>query len=309
MIQLHPAERVTVTGSSGSGKSNTIYLFLEDLVKRDIPFVMFDTKQEYGGLKNTKYLKIQNTKRFYGLLQYNVPIVVDLSGLKIEQQQAVVKGCLDSMLRWNFKGVRLPPRPIFIEEIHKFCPSRGKASSKDSVKLLFTEGRSRGMGAVAITQFPTKVENEIMMNSGKLFVFRVNHLSPYLEQVIAQVVGPDWVDKVPGLPTGQAIYIQEKTSEHEVIQFPLATNKTGGATPEAHSVKGNMEGLEKAIKQPEKVKAAKSGKGGGLWLVLLLLLFFGLLAVVVIWLVKKDKKEVVAAKPPGAGYNASAIIP
>ena len=58
MIHISPAERVTIIGSSGSGKSNATFLQLRDLEKRLIPFVVFDTKAEYKGLEKAVYVRI-----------------------------------------------------------------------------------------------------------------------------------------------------------------------------------------------------------------------------------------------------------
>ena len=93
-----------ITGKSGSGKSNTASVVIEELLNNRCPLLIIDTDGEYRGLKekfkelihmgqsdeSDVELTLDRIDRItdYALIQ-GVPIILDVSTFKINQQKSL----------------------------------------------------------------------------------------------------------------------------------------------------------------------------------------------------------------------------
>ena len=94
-----------ITGKSGSGKSNTASVVIEELLNNRCPLLIIDTDGEYRGLKekfkelihmgqsdeSDVELTLDRIDRItdYALIQ-GVPIILDVSTFKADQQKSII---------------------------------------------------------------------------------------------------------------------------------------------------------------------------------------------------------------------------
>lgn len=96
------AGRSFITGKSGSGKSNTASVIIEELLDQQFPVMIVDTDGEYWGLKEDyEILHVggdsecdlivgpEHAEKLAELsLEQNVPIILDVSGYLEESEKA-----------------------------------------------------------------------------------------------------------------------------------------------------------------------------------------------------------------------------
>lgn len=108
------------------------------------------------------------------LMEYGIH-VLDLSGLDLVDQQALVALILNNIFR--ISSMRRD-RPVFIvvEEAHNYAPSVGSSLSTSALIKIAREGRKFGVGLCIISQRPSKVHPDV--------------LSQCLTQVFKRIINP-----------------------------------------------------------------------------------------------------------------------
>lgn len=171
--------RLFLTGKSDSGKSNTISVVFEELLKEGYPFLVVDTEGEYYGLKESfEVLHVgadeecdlqvgpEHAEKIAELgLEQNVPIILDISGfIENETAEELVKAVLESLYHKEKKQKK--PFLCFVEEGHEFVPEKGyqgKANYPECsgiVTRIASRGRKRGLGIGLASQRPAKIDND-----------------------------------------------------------------------------------------------------------------------------------------------------
>ena len=98
--------------------------------------------------------------------------ILDLGGLDIIDQQALVSVILDSIFNLAIKR-QAPPMFIIIEEAHNFAPSKGDALSLPSIMRIAREGRKFGVGLCIISQRPARIHPDILSQCSTHFIKRI----------------------------------------------------------------------------------------------------------------------------------------
>ena len=123
---------------------------------------------EFYGNEPIRLLEVKD------LLEYGIH-VIDLSGLDLIDQQALVALILNSVFRVS---AMRRDRPVFIvvEEAHNYAPSVGSSLSRSVLIKIAREGRKFGVGLCIISQRPSKVHPDV--------------LSQCLTQVFKRIINP-----------------------------------------------------------------------------------------------------------------------
>lgn len=174
-------EKIFICGVTGSGKSFTAGLLMEEINQVGLQFVCFDVLGAHGGLQqlpNVEGLepKSGETVNIKGLVQRlkqePTSFVVDISDLSVSKQQTLIAEYCDEMLTQKLnKGIM-----TFFEECQDFVPQRGQPLSFGSIVRMCKLGRQYGYGVCLISQRPASVSKDALSQCSVYLIHNlINH--------------------------------------------------------------------------------------------------------------------------------------
>ncbi len=233
-----------ITGKSGSGKSNTASVVVEELLDQGFPVLIVDTDGEYFGLKEEYELlhagadedcDIQvgpeHAEKLATLaLEENVPVILDVSGY-LDEDEA------DDLVRETARHLYAKekqlqkPFLLIVEEVHEYLPQQG--STDDTGQMLVKigkRGRKRGLGIVGISQRPADVKKDFITQANWLVWHRLTWDND--TTVVRRVVSSEVAEAVEDLGDGEG-FLQTDWTEADVqrVQFRRKRTFDAGATP------------------------------------------------------------------------------
>lgn len=246
LSKLKSTDRTLVLGTSGGGKSNGVFHYLDYLSKKNIPFLVWDHHNEYGGLKGVQYIK-RVPPRPWELLKFNIPIIIQPGGT-IEYRQKLLSKLLTDLIKHPRTKI---PWVLIIEEGHNYAPANKNPPCKDKLVTIYKEGRKWGYGCVTITQNVVGIDSEMIMEAQQVIIFRLIFSTPYLDKKLVKMTqDKNIMLKSRNLEVGQALFINRSGNITGPVKFPLRNDKTGGHTLETISVKGHPELLKEYLGKP-----------------------------------------------------------
>jgi TolA-binding protein len=241
-----------ITGKSGSGKSNTASVILENLLDNNFPVLIVDRDGEYYGLKEAYEIlhvgadeecDIQVTadhaEKIASLaLEENIPIILDVSGYLDEADADEL--VLETARHLFAKEKKLKkPFLMTVEECHEYIPEQ---SGLDEVgKMLIKigkRGRKHGLGVVGISQRPADVKKDFITQCDWLVWHRLTWRND--TKVVGRILGSEYADAVEELADGEGFLVADWSADVRRVQFHRKETFDAGATP----------GLDE-IEQPE----------------------------------------------------------
>lgn len=249
-----------ITGKSGSGKSNTTGVILEQLLEQSFPFLIVDTEGEYYGLKEEyEILHVgadescdvrigkEHTGKIIDLaLEKNLPIVLDVSGYLSDENAkdivgSVVKGLFDKEKKMK------KPFLLVIEECHEYIPEQMKLDDcGQSIIKVAKRGRKRGLGVLGISQRPADVKKDFITQAN----YKIWHNLDWDTDlnVVRRVIGKDSVDTVKELETGEGLIDADfldglkkaKFKERETFHAGQTPDLSDFETPDLKSVSSDL---------------------------------------------------------------------
>jgi hypothetical protein len=244
-----PVERVLtgrsfLTGKSGSGKSNSASVVIEELLDRGFPVAIVDTDGEYYGLKEEYELlhagadeecdvrvDVEHAEKLATLaLEENVPVILDVSGYLDGSRASEL---IRETARHLFAKEKKLKKPflLVVEEIHEYVPEGG--GMDDTGRMLVKvgkRGRKHGLGIVGISQRPADVKKDFITQANWLVWHRLTWNND--TKVVERIVGDEYGDAVSGLDDGEA-FLQADWTDDPVqrVQFRRKRTFDAGATP------------------------------------------------------------------------------
>ena len=233
-----------VTGKSGSGKSNTTSVVVEELLEAGYPVLIVDTDGEYYGLKEEYELlhagadeecdiqvSVEHAEKLAHLaLHENVPIILDVSGYLDDDEADEL---LRETVRHLFAKEKKLKKPflLVVEECHEYIPEGGGVGETGNLLIkVGKRGRKHGLGVVGISQRPADVKKDFITQANWLVWHRLTWEND--TKVVGRIVGSDYADDVVDLGDGEA-FIQTDWSDEMVgrVQFKRKRTFDAGATP------------------------------------------------------------------------------
>jgi hypothetical protein len=237
------AGRGFVTGKSGSGKSNTASVLLEELLDLGLPVLVVDTDGEYYGLKEEYELlhvgadercDLQvgpgHADRLADLaLTEGVPVVLDVSGyLREDDAREVVASVVRALFRKE-RDARTPFL-LLVEEVHEFIPQDGGLDEAgEAIVRVAKRGRKRGLGMAGLSQRPAAVDKDVITQCDWLVWHRLTWEND--TRVVRSLLGADAADQVPELDAGEALLQADWEDGTRRVQFRRKRTFDAGATP------------------------------------------------------------------------------
>ena len=174
-------DKIFLTGITGSGKSWTGGLLMEEINRVGLQFVCFDVLGAHGGLSQLPNVEELSPKggesvNIKGLIdrlgKEPTSFVIDISDLGLDKQQQLVRDYCDDLLMAKLgKGVM-----TIFEECQDFVPQQGKPVSFDGIVRLCKLGRQNGYGVCLISQRPASVSKEALSQCSTYMIHNlINH--------------------------------------------------------------------------------------------------------------------------------------
>ena len=235
--------RSFITGKSGSGKSNTASVVIENLLDNGFPVMIVDTDGEYYGLKEEYEIlhagaddecdivvSPEHAEKLATLaLEQNVPIILDVSGY-LEEDTA--NELLLEVVKQLFAKEKRMKKPflLVVEECHEYIPEGG--GMDETGKMLIKvgkRGRKHGLGIVGISQRPADVKKDFITQCDWLCWHRLTWDND--TKVVGRILGSKYASAVEDLGDGEAFLMTDWDESIRRIQFHRKQTFDAGATP------------------------------------------------------------------------------
>jgi hypothetical protein len=249
-----------VTGKSGSGKSNTASVVIENLLSNNFPVLVVDTDGEYYGLKEEFEIlhagadeecdiqvSPEHAEKIASLaLEQNVPIILDVSGYLDE---SVGSELLLRTARQLFAKEKKLKKPflLVVEECHEYIPEGGGLDETGKMLIkVGKRGRKHGLGIVGISQRPADVKKDFITQCDWMVWHRLTWDND--TKVVGRILGNDYADAIEDMGDGEAFLMTDWAENIRRVQFHRKQTFDAGATPgledferpELKSVSGNL---------------------------------------------------------------------
>ncbi|WP_248897611.1 ATP-binding protein [Haloplanus halobius] len=232
-----------VTGKSGSGKSNTASVLVENLLANNFPVLVVDTDGEYYGLKEEFELlhagaddecdiqvSPEHAEKLASLaLEGNVPIILDVSGY-LDDSEA--KELLLSVARHLFAKEKKLKKPflMLVEEVHEYIPEGGGLDETGKMLIkIGKRGRKHGLGIVGISQRPADVKKDFITQCDWLVWHRLTWNND--TNVVSRIIDAEHANAVEDLGDGEAFLMTDWSESVRRVQFHRKRTFDAGATP------------------------------------------------------------------------------
>ncbi len=235
--------RSFITGKSGSGKSNTASVVIENLLDSGFPVMIVDTDGEYYGLKEEYEIlhagadeecdivvSPEHAEKIASLaLEQNVPIILDVSGYL---EESTADELLLKVVRQLFAKEKKLKKPflLVVEECHEYIPEGGGMNETGRMLIkVGKRGRKHGLGIVGISQRPADVKKDFITQCDWLCWHRLTWDND--TKVVGRILGSKYADAVEELGDGEAFLLTDWDESIRRIQFHRKRTFDAGATP------------------------------------------------------------------------------
>lgn len=234
--------RGVVLGKSGSGKSNSASVVVEELLDDGYPVLIVDVDGEYFGLKEEyEILHLgadeecdlqvgpEHAEKIAELtLEQNIPVILDVSGYLHEDDQ---KELIKEVGRHLFAKEKKLKKPflMLIEEVHEYIPESGLDDTGRMLIKIAKRGRKHGLGLCGISQRPADVKKDFITQCDWHVWHRLTWDND--TNVVRRVLGADYADAVQDLDDGEAFLHTDWNDQIRRVQFRRKHTFDAGATP------------------------------------------------------------------------------
>jgi len=232
-----------VTGKSGSGKSNSVNVIVEETLDLGRPLLIVDTDGEYWGLKEQySMLHLGNDDRCdatvtaadadtivdVALLQ-GVPVILDISGFLREEDAEELVHRVVKRLFQREKDYR-EPFLLIVEEVHEYIPEQGGLSDAGETLIQVAKrGRKHGLGFLGVSQRPASVDKNVITQCDWITWHRLTWKND--TDVVRTLLGADAAEQVEELDPGQALLMTDWDERVRDVQFRKKRTFDAGQTP------------------------------------------------------------------------------
>ena len=178
---------LAVLGITGSGKTNTAAVLIEELLSSNLPLTVVDIEGEYWGLKEKFEVLVAGRSQHAELevgpnnaallaeisLKRGISIILDLSDFTQDEASEFLIQYFTSL--WTASTSAKQPYQIVLEEAHEFVPQGIRTPLKQVLTRIALRGRKRGLGIILVSQRSAKVEKDVLTQTSLLFLHKVVH--------------------------------------------------------------------------------------------------------------------------------------
>lgn len=258
---LFVGRSAALLGITGSGKTNTAAVLIEEMLTAGLPMTIVDIEGEYYGLKQQYDVlvagKSDQSELLIGpenaaqvaevSLVRGISVILDLSDFTQEESAALL-GAYFARL-WEVAGKERKPYQIIIEEAHEWVPQGVRTPLKALLTRIALRGRKRGLGIILMSQRSAKVEKDVLTQTSLLFLHKVVH--PIDMKVYKDLIPlpPTEVERTVGaLGPGQIIAVSNHIPT--LAQIRVRSTFHAGSTPVlGENVQPELRKIDQALLQ------------------------------------------------------------
>lgn len=233
--------RIFIVGKPGSGKSYTMGVIAEELLKKGVPLVIIDAHGEYSSLKvpaesRSEEFKVEpksysdyivefadltfnpgadvdvstiDSLKVEDLVSQMQCTIVNLRGLAISEQYSIVEKLLKRLLE-AVMVMRIPPFYLALDEAHIFA---GRSKQRDPlvkecleiVRRFAQEGRKFGANLIVLTQRPQLLDVTVRSLSATWIIHQLTDPNDVRIALESGGLSKEWSERVAWLEPGEAI--------------------------------------------------------------------------------------------------------
>lgn len=233
---------IAVLGITGSGKTNTAAVLIEELLSSGLPLTIVDIEGEYWGLKERFEVLVagrsehteleissENASKLAEMsLKRSISVILDLSDFTQEESYEFLLEYFKGL--WAASSAAKQPYQIVLEEAHEFVPQGTRTPLKQILTRIALRGRKRGLGIILVSQRSAKVEKDVLTQASLLFLHRVMHpidLRVYKDLIPLPPAQVE--DMVRKLQAGEAIIVYNH--EVNIVRIRIRNTFHVGSTP------------------------------------------------------------------------------
>ncbi len=235
--------RGAIFGKSGSGKSNTASVVVEELLEHGFPVLIVDIEGEYATLTDRyEIVHVGDGDQYdHGLfevdpgqivdfcLDQHRPVIIDISEvLEIERAERVITDTLQ--LLFSREKHENKPFLVLVEEVHEFLPQQGGLDDLGEMLIRIAKrGRKRGVGLLGMSQRPASVDKNFITQCDWLVFHRLTWEND--TRVVKTILGSDYAEDVKDLATGSAYLLADWEETVREVRFRAKKTADAGDTP------------------------------------------------------------------------------
>lgn len=229
-------------GITGSGKTNTAAVLIEELLAGGLPLTIVDIEGEYWGLKERFEILVAGKSEHSELLlnpenagalaqtsiERGISVILDLSEYTEEESYTCLVEYFTAL--WDTASKVKRPYQIVLEEAHEWLPEGVRTPLKTILTRIALRGRKRGLGIMLMSQRSAKVAKDVLTQASLLFLHKVVHPTDMKVYKDLIPLPPVEVEKmVGGLQPGHVVAINNHTPQ--IAQIRLRHTFHAGSTP------------------------------------------------------------------------------
>ena len=237
--------RVFIVGKPGSGKSYTMGVIAEELIKKEIPLVIIDPHGEYSSLKIAAEKASRDvTPRSYAehvveyadlslnpsadldiaflanakpedIISQGQCTVVNLRGLSLEKQKDIVADVMSKLLEAAFSK-KIPPFFLALDEAHLFA-GRDRSTTSSIARRFSQEGRKFGANVIVMTQRPQLLDMTVRSLSGTWIIHRLTDPNDVKIAIESGGLSKEWEHDINWLESGEAVVTGEVVEKLPIV--------------------------------------------------------------------------------------------
>jgi len=240
-LPIKKLTRIFVVGKPGAGKSYTMGVLAEELIKKGIPLVIIDAHGEYSSLKvpaeatSSEFhvephayseqiiefadmafnpgadidLSALDSSRPEDIVSQMQCTIINLRGISSAEQHSIVSKLLAKLLD-AVMVMQVPPFYLALDEAHLFAGRNKKddpnsRSTLELVRRFAQEGRKFGANLIVLTQRPQLLDMTVRSLSGTWIIHRLTDPNDIRIAVESGGLDKGWEYDISWLESGQAI--------------------------------------------------------------------------------------------------------
>lgn len=231
-----------ITGKSGSGKSNSVTVLLEELFELGLGALVIDTDGEYYPLKERydvlhvgadddadTIVDESDADRLAEIaVGDGVPIILDVSAFDGDATEAVV----EETVRALFTRAKRERRPylLCVEEIHEYLPQKGSDDLSELLTTVAKRGRKYGLGILGASQRPSSVDKDFITQANWMVWHRLTYETD--TKKAGKNLGKGYKEPISSLDDGEAFVQGDWLESVQTLQFRKKHVHDAGATPD-----------------------------------------------------------------------------
>lgn len=235
--------RGAIFGKSGSGKSNTASVVVEELLEMGFPMLIVDIEGEYATLSERyevvhigdgdgydhPLFEVEPGQIVDFCLDQHRPVIIDISEvLEIERAERVITDTLQ--LLFSREKHENKPFLVIVEEVHEFLPQQGGLDDLGEMLIRIAKrGRKRGLGLLGMSQRPASVDKNFITQCDWLVFHRLTWQND--TRVVKTILGKEYAEDVKDLATGSAYLLADWEETVREVRFRAKKTADAGDTP------------------------------------------------------------------------------